>query len=609
MKLYLRILSYGNLYLKQGIIGFVSLFFFNFFSVFSIALVIPFLQILFAEDNSNSILQQAQQSLDPGLMDQVYLFMYGFVDEHGKWDALLLLCVGLGTSIFLKSAFKYASSYFIAPYEQGVIFQLRTKLFDHLKRMGLSFFTGQRKGDTINILVSDVQIVQESVIGTVQTVLSSPISIVLILVSLFVISWQLTLFTLIVLPLTGLFVNYISKTLKKRAKRGQEKLGGLISILDEFMTGIRIVKAFGAERFEQEKYQGMNDQYRQEMIGLKRRNDLASPVTEVLSIGVIITIILYGGNLILSGSQALQPESFIGFIALFGSFIQPIKALSAALSRIQKGIASFQRIESFLQREERIQEAPAPRRIREFAEGIVYEDVSFKYDSEDVLKGIQLRIGKGETVALVGPSGGGKSTLVDLLPRFYDPYQGRILVDGQDLRSLRLPDLRSLISVVTQEGILFNDTVLGNIAFGEPEPDLARAKSAARAAHAHDFITALEKGYETNIGERGAKLSGGQRQRLSIARAIYKNAPILVLDEATSALDSASEKLVQAAIDHLTEDRTSIVIAHRLSTILKADRIYVIHEGKIIEEGKHEDLIILGGLYKKLFDLQFEPSK
>ncbi len=609
MKLYLRILAFGKPYLTQGILGFVSLFIYNFFGIFSIALVIPFLQILFRQPESQGILDAARLTEDPGLMQQMYLAIDNFVLEEGKWTAMVYLCIALGSSIFLKSLFRYSSSYFIAPFEQGVIHHLRTRAFDHLRRLSMPFFTGNKKGNVINVMVSDVQVVQESVIGTVQNMVSDPVQMVLILASLVIISWQLTLFTLIILPITGLFINFISKSLKRRARRGQERLGLLIAVLDEFISGIRIVKAFGAEEYERKKYMAMNGEYRHYMVALKRRSDLASPVTEVLSIMVVVTIILYGGNLILTGSNSLQPESFIGFIALFGSFIQPIKTFSSALSRIQKGIASFQRIEEFLEEEETVKEKENAVLVADLKASVRYEGVRFSYESAEVLHGVDLELKRGETVALVGPSGGGKSTLADLLPRFYDPAGGRITLDGQDLRDLKVADLRGLIGVVTQEGVLFNDTVAKNIAYGEEAPDLARVEAAAKAAYAHDFISAMAEGYDTVIGERGTKLSGGQRQRLAIARAIYKDAPILVLDEATSALDSESERLVQEALDNLTQDRTSLVIAHRLSTIVSADRIYVIDRGTVVEHGTHAELLQKEGMYRHLFDIQFEATR
>jgi ATP-binding cassette, subfamily B, bacterial MsbA len=606
MKLYLRILAYGKPFLAQGILGFACLFAYNFFSIFSIALVIPFLQILFQQGDAAAMVDAARASADPDWMQRGYLFVADLVAERGKLEVLYGLCITLGISIFLKSLFRYLASWFIAPFEQSVIHLMRKRLFDHLSILSMSFFTGKRKGNIINVLVTDVQIVQESVIGTVQNMVSDPISMLLILSSLFVISWKLTLFTLLVLPVTGLFISFISKSLKRKARSGQERLGNLIAILDEFISGIRIVKAFGTENFEKRRYEEMNGQYRDLMVSLKRRSDMASPLTEVLSVGVVITIILFGGSLIISGKGELMPSAFIGFVALFGSFIQPIKTFSSALSRIQRGIASFQRIEEFIQIPEDVKERPNAMPMKSFSGSICYEQVSFAYDAEEtVLRQVSLEIKKGQKIALVGPSGGGKSTLADLLPRYYDPLQGKITIDGIDIRDLKVVDLRGSIGVVTQEGILFNNTVLANIAYGDQVPDKEKAENAARIAHAHDFIEQMPEGYATMIGERGTKLSGGQRQRLSIARAIYKNAPILILDEATSALDSESERLVQEALEQLMQGRTSIVIAHRLSTILDADQIFVVEGGKIVEAGTHQALLAQNGLYRSLYNIQF----
>lgn len=606
MKLYLRILAYGKPFLTQGILGFACLIAYNFFSIFSIALVIPFLQILFQQGDANAAVEAARASVDPSWMERGYIMVADLIAENGKFEVLIYLCLTLGTSIFLKSLFRYLSSWFIAPFEQGVILNMRTRLFKHLSILSMSFFTGKRKGNIINVLVSDVQIVQESVIGTVQNMVSDPIAMILILGSLFVISWKLTLFTLAVLPLTGLFISMISKSLKRKARAGQERLGILVSILDEFISGIRIVKAFGTELFERRRYEDMNHQYRNLMVSLKRRSDMASPLTEVLSVFVVIAILLFGGNLIISGSGELLPSSFIGFVALFGSFIQPIKTFSSAMSRIQRGVASFTRIEEFLAIPEDVKEKPNAIALPEFKSEVRYENVNFAYEAEDwVLNSVNLEIKKGQKIALVGPSGGGKSTLADLLPRYYDPNQGRIAIDGLDIKDLKVTDLRALIGVVTQEGILFNDTVAANIAYGDLNPDPKRVEEAAKIAYAHDFISQMKEGYATVIGERGTKLSGGQRQRISIARAIYKNAPILILDEATSALDSESERLVQAALEKLMEGRTSLVIAHRLSTILDADQIFVVEGGKIVESGTHQELIAKQGVYRNLYDIQF----
>jgi subfamily B ATP-binding cassette protein MsbA len=609
MKLYLRILAYGKPYLSQGMLGFTFLFLYNFFGIFSIALVIPFLQILFQQDSASVVIAAAKASSDPTMIQEAYLFVDQLIAEHDKWWVLVRLCIVLGFTIFLKSLFRYLSAYFIAPFEQGVILHMRSRLFNHLAILSMSFYTGKRKGRIINVLVNDVQIIQESVIGTVQNMVSDPIAMLLILVSLFVISWKLTLFTLLVLPLTGLFISRISKSLKKRARSGQERLGNLISVLDEFISGIRIVKAFSGENYERARYEQLNGEYKDLMVSLKRRSDMASPLTEVLAMGVVIAIILFGGNLILSGQGELDASAFIGFVALFGSFIQPIKTFSSALSRIQRGVASFQRVEEFLEFPEDVKERPGAVGIQGLRQGIRYEGLRFAYEEAEVIKGVDLDLPLGHTIALVGPSGGGKSTLADLLPRFYDPTAGRITIDGQDIRDLKVDDWRGLIGVVTQEGILFNDTIAANIAYGDIQPDMQRVADAARIANAHDFITRQPQGYATVIGERGTKLSGGQRQRLAIARAIYKNAPILILDEATSALDSESERLVQEALDQLRANRTVLVIAHRLSTIVNADRIYVIDQGRVVESGTHDELLRRDGAYKALYTVQFSGNQ
>jgi subfamily B ATP-binding cassette protein MsbA len=610
MKTYLRILAYGRAQRRYGILSIFFLLLQNIFGVFSIALTIPFLQIIFGTEEASDVIAGAATKTDPNLKERAYVALAEITQQHGGYTVLIAFCLVLAASIFLKSLFRYLTTFFMSPFEQGVVNQVRNKLFDHLSRMSMPFFTGNRKGQVVNVMVTDTMIVQESVVGTVQTVLSEPVSVLLTLATLFLLSWKLTLFTLIVLPVTGIFIRYISKSLKRKARSGQERMGLLISTLDEFITGIRIVKSFVTERHEQQKYERLNRQYSGYMVSLKRRSDLASPLTEVIAIFVVITIILYGGNLILNqGSDELAPSTFIGFVALFGTLIAPIKAFSNALSRIQKGMASFQRIEEFLAIEEIVKEDPNPLPMAAFENEIRYEDVRFAYAAEEVLGGVSFTLRKGHTVALVGPSGGGKSTLADLLSRFHDPTGGRITIDGVDIRKLKVNDLRGSIGMVTQEGVLFNDTIIANIAYGDAKPDLARVREAARVAFAADFIEAMPEQYRTVIGERGGKLSGGQRQRLAIARAVYKNAPILVLDEATSALDSESEKWVQQALESLRNNRTSLVIAHRLSTILNADLILVIDKGKVVEQGTHDMLLKMGGLYKKLYQLQFADDQ
>lgn len=600
MKSYFRILSYARSHFSRGVLATFFLLLYNFFSIFSITLLVPFLQVLFS---GQADLAARAAATGDDWKTQGYATIARWVLDYGQFTVLVWICGVMLLALILKNLFRYLSSWNIAPFEQSVVNNLRNRLFDHLSILSMNFYSGQKKGRIINVLVSDVQIVQESVVGTLQTMISDPLTMLLILFTMFVISWKLSLFTLLVLPVAALLIAVVGRSLRRKARQGQEKLGDLIAIMDEFISGIRIVKAFGAEEYERGRFARSNDHYRKLMVSLRRRSDLASPMTETLAVFVLVGVILYGGNLVMHGG--LEASELIGLIALFGQFILPIKTFSGAIARIQKGLASFQRVEEFLAIPETVKQQKGALPVKEFKDRIVFENVGFSYEQEEVLHEIGIELRKGETVALVGPSGGGKSTLADLLPRFYDPTKGRILLDGQDLRMLDAADLRRLIGVVTQEGILFNDTVIHNIAYGDSRPDRARVEQAARVAHAHDFIQALPEGYDTIIGERGTKLSGGQRQRLAIARAIYKDAPILILDEATSALDSESEKLVQDALDRLVKNRTSLVIAHRLSTIVHASRIYVIEKGRVVETGTHEELLALNGVYRKLYDLQF----
>lgn len=605
MLTYFRILSYGKPYFWMGGVAFLALLVFTVFSAVSLVSVIPFLEILFDTSplappdapfewlNSSSLKAHAYYKLSKWMVD------------FGKIQVLMYFCLTLCSAIIIKNIARYVSGYFMAPLEQGIIKELRNHLFKHLSTLGLGFFTKHKKGDIIGIVVSDVQVVQESVISTVQSLIREPITMIVFFSTMVFISWKLTLFTLIVLPITGLAINFIAQPLKRQARKSQSILGELIATLDEFISGIRIVKAFQKEDYETEKYLKQNRDFTRLQVGIRRRTELASPITEVLSIAVVCIIIYYGGVMILGNEGELKASEFIGFIAIFSQFLAPIKVFSTAISKIQKGIASFQRIEELVNEKALIRDLDVPKKLDQFQTNIEFKDVWFKYEEEDVLKGINLSIPKGSTVALVGPSGGGKSTLADLIPRFYDPYKGGIYIDGIDIKECSLYDLRKLIGIVTQEGILFHDTVANNIAYGMDKPEREEIIEAAKVANAHEFIMHLPDQYDTVIGERGTMLSGGQRQRISISRAVLRNPSILILDEATSNLDTQSEKTVQEALEKLMKNRTSLVIAHRLSTILKADMIVAIDDGKIVEIGTHQDLINQNGMYKHLHDLQF----
>lgn len=607
MKKYFQILRYGGENRLNFILSYIFYFFYNIFGAISLTMVIPFLDILFASKIPE------KPSVEFTWTDTAVLKEYGFyqlglaIENYGHQQVLIYFCIVLASSIIAKNIFRYLSIYNIIPFEQAVIRKLRQNIFGKLTELPIRFYTTKKKGDIINIVVSDVQVIQDSVIGTVKSIISDPITMLVFLFSMLFISWKLTLFTLIVLPLTGYFISIIAKTLKQKAHKSQEMLGKLIAVLDEYIGGLRIVKAFNGDTYEKQKYSNYNKAYYKYQVSLTRRSDMASPVTEVLSVFVVIFIIIYGGMMILSEDKgAMKASEFIGFIALFSQFLAPIKTFASAISRIQKGIASYARVETILD-EPSSEEYQQNLKVKEkFTQNIEFQDVVFRYEEKEILKKVNLEIPKGKMLAIVGPSGAGKSTLVDLIPRFYELNSGEIKIDNENITSIDVRSLRNMMGIVTQEGVLFNDTVFKNIAYGSNSATHEQVRKAAEIANAWEFIEKLPEGLDTMIGERGAKLSGGQRQRIAIARAVLKNPPILILDEATSALDTESEKLVQEALEKLMENRTSIVIAHRLSTILNADKIVVMQEGEIVETGKHEELLAKNGLYHKLYTMQFK---
>lgn len=610
MKTYFRILAYGKAFYGYGIAALLAILLYSVLNVVSLFAIIPFLRILF---NQESEIEIPDMPFSWGNVDSWKA--HGYYELHNymqtqpdAFNILLGFCAFLLIAFILKSTVRYLSAYFIAPLEQGVIRQMRTVIFDHLSRLDLAFYTKKKKGEIMSLVISDVQVVQEAVIGTLFSLLRDPIVMLLVLLSMLFLSWQLTLFTLLILPVTGFLINFIAKKLKRQAHKGQAALGSLLSVLDEFISGIRIVKAFQKEDFEGQKHESKNQEYYETMVSLRRQSSLASPLTEVLSIMVVSSIILYSGMLILDDKSNLTADQFIMFIVLFSQYIDPIRKVSTAISKVQKGIAAFQRVETLLDESITIQDLPQAQGLSVMEEGVVFDGVWFRYanngEAKDVLKDISFEVPKGQTLALVGPSGGGKSTLVDLVPRFYDPYRGSIRIDGIDIKSLAIKDLRRQVGYVTQEGVLFHDSVLANIAYGQAKPNLDQVVEAAKIANAHDFITALPQGYHTVIGERGTMLSGGQRQRLAIARAVFRDPALLIMDEATSNLDTESERLVQEALEKVMKGRTAIVIAHRLSTVVNADMIIVIEEGRIVARGTHAELLTQGGLYQKLYQLQ-----
>ncbi len=573
------------------------------FNVFSVIMVIPVLNILFEIQPVVTESVPFAFSAD-AISTNFYYYASYLMLRYGSLATLIAVGIFAIMMSFLKNAFKYAAMYNLAWIRNVVVKDIRNDLYQKSLILPLSYHSNEKKGDLISRMTSDVQQIEHSVISSLEMVFREPITILVILLSLFIMSTHLTLGVLILLPVSGLIIGRIGKTLRSTALKGQNKLGVILSVLEETLTGIRVIKAFNAEEKMKNRFFSINSFYTLIMTKMYRRQYMASPVSEFLGTVVVILIVWYGGSLVLSDASSLSPAAFIGYLILFAQIINPAKSFSTAYYNILKGLASADRIDDILQAEVKIKDQPEAKPLDRFQDSIEFINVSFRYEQDIVLKNINLTIPKGKTVALVGQSGAGKSTLVDLIPRFYDVTEGQILVDGTNIREIKLHDLRALMGNVNQEAILFNDNFFNNIAFGEfnvPEEDVINA---ARIANAHEFIEKTPLKYYTNIGDRGNKLSGGQRQRVSIARAVLKNPPILILDEATSALDTESEKLVQDALSNVMKNRTSVVIAHRLSTVVNADLICVLHEGEIVERGTHDQLLQKEGYYKKLHSLQ-----
>lgn len=573
------------------------------FTFLSIPLIKPFLDILF---------EREAVSFEPVALSfstASDFFKYRtalFIEQEGKEQALIWVCIAIISIFLLKNIFRYLAMFFMAPVRNGIIRDLRKQLFDKILALPLAYFSEERKGDLMSRSTSDVQEIEWSILNVLEAVFREPLIMVGALIFMFATSVSLSLFVFVLIIFTGVVIGGIGKTLRKPSGLAQSKLGELVSIIEEALSGLRIIKGFNAEAYQREKFAAENNQYRWTLTKLLWRRDLASPLSEFLGITTVAVLLWYGSKQVFSETNSLDAGTFISFIYAFYMVIDPAKSFSKAFYNIQKGIAALTRVEAVLDAENEIVDPLNPLPFREFEDKIEYKAVQFAYKSSEgpVLKNIDLTIEKGKSVALVGSSGAGKSTLVDLLPRFYDVKEGQILIDGQDIRNFKLKDLRHHMGIVSQEAILFNDTIYNNIVFGLEGISPAEVENAARIANAHEFIMAAEQAYQTVIGDRGNKLSGGQRQRLTIARAILKNPPILILDEATSALDSESEKLVQEALLYLMKERTSIVIAHRLSTIQHADKIIVMKNGLIIEQGNHEQLLEQKGEYSKLVALQ-----
>ncbi len=585
-------------------------------SLFSFAAIIPILQILFGIAEANLVYQPIDwsagfSSLFGAMKNNIFFYLQEQIVVHGATWVLVVVSAFLVVTAFLKCGTAYLAAYYMIPIRTGVLRDLRRQLFNKVVSLPIGFFTEEKKGDVMSRMTNDVQEVENSIMASLNMILKDPLMIIIYLVTLFCISWQLTLFVLLLLPTLGWAIGRIGRSLKTRSTKGQEQTGELLSQIEETLGGLRVVKAFNAEGKLADRFDRQNEATRSTFNRIYRKFELAHPVSETLGTLLIAILLCYGGTLILSNESVIDAPTFIYYLVIFYSIINPAKDLSKASYAIRKGLASLERIDKILNTQSNITEPATPAALPEIQKEkgtktfIEYKDVSFHYQADrPVLRHINLQIRQGQTIAFVGQSGSGKTTMVDLLPRFYDVCEGAILLCGEDIRHFSTHDLRSLMGNVNQEAILFNDTIYNNITFGVESATMEQVIAAAKIANAHDFITATPDGYQTTIGDRGSRLSGGQRQRLSIARAILKNPPILILDEATSALDTESEKLVQEALDNLMADRTTLVVAHRLSTIRNADLICVLHEGEIVEMGKHEELLAKEGYYHKLVAMQ-----
>jgi subfamily B ATP-binding cassette protein MsbA len=608
MKTYLRILSYTRpygkfipAYLSYTLLAIV-------FGLLNFTLLKPLFDVIFEQVAPASLESfRTKPAFSLSLDYFIALFNHLFLqvsETYGKFGTLLFVCVIIVGSVFLSNLFTYLSGVVLAQVRAQVIKEMRRDIYDKVSHLHLGYFTNERKGDLISKMTNDIQEVENTIVQSLRVIFREPATILLYFGVLFFMSVPLTLFTILIIPISGAIIGGITRRLRKTAIQSQQSLGRIVTILDETLGGMRVVKAFNGEHFVKGKFDQETDFYSDVNVSMAKKNELAGPISQFLGVSVVAGILVYGGNLVLSGASSLSASNFITYIIIFTQVLNPAKEISRAMSSIQRGIASADRIFEVIDTPNQVTAPVTPKSFTQFAQKIEFKDVSFAYGAHSVLSNINFTLEKGKTIALVGPSGGGKSTLADLVPRFYDPSSGQILIDGIDLRELSTEALRSQLGIVTQESILFNDTVYNNIAFGLAGITESQVVEAAKIANAHEFISKLEQGYQSSIGDRGSKLSGGQRQRLSIARAVLKNPPILILDEATSALDSESELLVQEAITKLMSNRTTLVIAHRLSTIQHADEILVIDKGQVVQRGTHAELMEQKGLYQKLSTIQ-----
>lgn len=608
MKRFSTIFKYLRGYKTNIVLYFLFIILSIVFSVVSLATLPTFLKLLFGLDQPD-LHKPVWALTTTAVYENIKWFLSDIIVRHGKVAALIYICVTIIISVFLKNIFLYLSYYVLAPMRNGVMTRLRADLYNKILVLPIGYFTEQKKGDLMSRMSNDANEVEWSVMSTLEAIIKEPLNIIFYLALMVAISPKLSLMLLIFLPLMAFIIGRVSRSLKKQSTTAQEKNGLALSILDETLGGIRVIKAFTAEKLLQGKFLTVNTELNNIRNKMNFRRDLASPMSEFLGVLVLCGVLLIGGSLVLNNppgntSSALNAEGFIAYILFFTQIINPAKALSTAFYNVQRGSSAIKRIEEILDAPMVVEESSNPVPFTAFNKNIEFKDISFGYDDVTILDNINLTIEKGKTIALVGSSGAGKSTLADLVPRFHDVTRGALLVDGVNIKEYSLYSLRSQMSIVTQEPILFNDTIANNISLGKSDATKEEIINAAKIANAHNFIIQKEEGYETNIGDRGSKLSGGERQRLTIARAVLKNPPILILDEATSSLDTESERLVQDAINNMMQNRTSIVIAHRLSTIRHADEIIVLQKGKIVERGTHDQLLQQAGFYKRLVDMQ-----